>query len=226
MTDLRGAAEAVDSLFSGVQRDLVAWRELIAAAHGTDGLVTVAQTFAHAALTSPDTLYVGAGFVAAPGVIGTEVTFAWWLGPHDGGPLFEPTSTPTRLDLSTRGYVDYLRDVRNLEWYAVPAQTRRLHVTGPYIDHLCTCDLILTLTLPVTADGGLLGVVGVDVAAHRLERALGPHLLALAAPALVVSDSGHVVLSTDPALAAGDRLTTTATAVRCAEAPLRIARAA
>ena len=150
-------------------------------------------------------LLVGAGFIAAAGYRpGRPAHFAWWLGPLAGNPLLGTTLAPTRLDLAARVHTEYLRDFRGLEWYRVPEATGRAHVTGPYVDHLCTFDFIITLTLPVVVDGRMAGVIGADVSVSRLEQALLPVLLALDAPAALVNAVGRVVISTEATLAAGD----------------------
>lgn len=157
-------------------------------------------------LVEPDALLGGAGFIADGEIVrGRDVHFAWWLGPLDDNPVLGSTDAPTRLDLSTRGYTEYLRDFRALEWYRIPATTRHAHVTGPYVDHLCTCDYILTLTMPVHAPDGerMVGVVGADIAVRRLERELLPGFLAVDAPLALVNADGRVVLSTEPALQVG-----------------------
>ena len=151
-------------------------------------------------------MLVGAGFIADGEVVrGGGVHFAWWLGPLDDNPVLGSTTEPTRLDLSTRGYTEYLRDFRALEWYRIPATTRHAHVTGPYVDHLCTCDYILTLTMPVhdRDEERMVGVIGADVAVRRLERALLGAFLEVDAPLALVNEHGRVVLSTEPALQVG-----------------------
>ncbi len=149
-------------------------------------------------------MLVGAGFIADGAVVrGGGVHFAWWLGPLEDNPVLGSTDGPTRLDLSTRGYAEYLRDFRALEWYRIPATTRQAHVTGPYVDHLCTCDYILTLTMPVHARDGerMVGVVGADIAVRHLEGALLRKFLDVESPVVLVNEQGRVVACpTDPSL--------------------------
>ena len=151
-------ADAVAEVFRGVFDQLAAWREPIESlldagpdlrAAALDGAVA---ELVLPRLEEPEPMLVGAGFIADGAVVrGGGVHFAWWLGPLEDNPVLGSTDGPTRLDLSTRGYAEYLRDFRALEWYRIPATTRQAHVTGPYVDHLCTCDYILTLTMPVHA---------------------------------------------------------------------------
>jgi hypothetical protein len=138
------------------------------------------------------------------------------------------TTEPTRLDLTTRGYTEYLRDFRALEWYRIPATTRHAHVTGPYVDHLCTCDYILTMTMPVHAaidsDGGtrMVGVIGADVSVRRLENELLAAFLDVPTPLALVNDEGRVVLSTEPALQVGQLADPGGPGEPCPGAPLRV----
>ncbi|WP_223695078.1 cache domain-containing protein [Leifsonia poae] len=176
-------------------------------------------------LSEPDPLLIGAGFIAAPEFVrGRDVHFSWWLGPLEANPVFGATTEPTKLDLATRNHADYLRDFRSLEWYRVPESTHRTHVTGPYVDHLCACDYIITVTSPVEAGGTTLGVVGADIFVKRLEHELLPALLAIDGPVSLINGVGRVMMSTDPALAVGDVLYTNAVdIVACPGAPFALA---
>ena len=232
-------AAAVGEVFARVFDQLAAWRtpieELIARAT-IGGEVRPAELDQAVAelviprLVEPDALLVGAGFIADGEIVrGRDVHFAWWLGPLEANPVLGSTTEPTRLDLTTRGYTEYLRDFRALEWYAIPATTRHAHVTGPYVDHLCTCDYILTLTMPVHARGAgddgdarMVGVVGADVAVRGLERELLAAFLDVPEPLALVNEAGRVVLSTEPALQVGQLAAAWAHAEPCPGTPFRV----
>ncbi|GAA2452239.1 hypothetical protein [Agromyces soli] len=223
------AAAAVSRLFTGVFEQLAAWRAPIerAIAPGVKPLALdqLVSELVIPRLVEPDALLVGAGFIADGEIVhGRDVHFAWWLGPLDDNPVLGSTDGPTRLDLSTRGYTEYLRDFRALEWYRIPATTRHAHVTGPFVDHLCTCDYILTLTMPAHAADGerMVGVVGADVAVRRLERELLAGFLAVDAPLALVNADGRVVLSTEPSLQVGQLASSSAAALDCASTPFRV----
>ncbi|MBG6213975.1 MAG: hypothetical protein LH475_01155 [Cryobacterium sp.] len=209
MTD---CAAAVGAFFAGAFAELDGWRDDLA---GGDPTVRPAdldarvEGLARPALTDSSPLFVGAGFIAAPGYVrGRDIHFAWWLGPQGGNPLLGSSSSATRLDLATRAYADYVRNFRTLEWDQVPQSTNQTHVTGPYVDHLCTCEYIFTLTMPVRIgeDAPMVGVVGADVAVKRLEQVLLPLLLAADGPMLLLNDVGRIVVSTDPTRPVGDML--------------------
>lgn len=205
---LRSCAAAVGQLFEGVFEQLQHWRSNIeparagAAVNRLDALVSDLVT---PALAAPDSLLAGAGFISAQKAGGKQSThFAWWLGPVQDNPLFGTTLEPTRLDLAAREYADYLRNFEALEWFSVPRSTQQRHVTGPYVDHLCICDYILTLTVPVETPGaGTDGVVGADITVRRLEREVLPLLRSLRRPVALLNEANRVVVSTDPATSAG-----------------------
>jgi len=205
-----GCAAAVGDIVARIFRELDAWREAIAdrgPSVRVADLDSLVEGFVVPELTLPDPLLIGAGFIAAPRYVhGRDVHFAWWLGPVESNPLLGNTSVPTRLDLSARVYAEYLRDFRTLEWYQVPESTHQRHITGPYVDHLCTCDYILTLTMPVRVEDEMVGVVGADIYVKRLERELLPLFLALDEPVVLLSEVGRVVVSTEPTMLVGDIL--------------------
>ncbi|WP_420898369.1 cache domain-containing protein [Cryobacterium fucosi] len=219
-TTADSCAAEVGEIFARVFSTLDDWRDGIAAAvpDRADLDVLVESLVVPALLASADSpvadappatesLLIGAGFIAAPQYVnGRDAHFAWWLGPLASNPLLGNTSGASRLDLATRVHTEYLRDFRELEWYAVPEATNQTHVTGPYVDQLCTCDYIITLTMPVRLGERMIGVVGADVYVKRLEQVLLPHFLALPGPVVLVNQAGRVVISTEPTLPAGDIL--------------------
>lgn len=230
-------AAAVADVFTAVFDQLAAWRvpieQLIASSPDVRpaDLETAVADLVLPRLVEDDPLLVGAGFIADGEIVrGRDVHFAWWLGPLQANPVLGSTTEPTRLDLTTRGYTEYLRDFRALEWYRIPATTRDAHVTGPYVDHLCTCDYILTLTMPVHArddvaasgDARMVGVVGADVAVRRLERELLAAFLDVPEPLALVNEDGRVVVSTEPTLQVGQLAVAWQHAEPCAGTPFRV----
>jgi hypothetical protein len=148
-------------------------------------------------------LIVGAGFVAAPRFVpGAEWHLAWWLGAANTfGAL--PGNVTRRLAVISDPHADGFRDYTHLEWWRVPAATRRPHLTGPYVDYLCTDEYTLTLTVPVEKNGEVIGVLGADLYVADIERSVLPALHTLGSPASLVNRSGRVIASTDPHRAAG-----------------------
>jgi hypothetical protein len=202
MTDLtvsRDAAEAVlgelERFCASVFAPLHRMAEVVAAALPGDRRPRLAdlsalESLATAQLTRPDRLVVGSGLIAHPDLI-TDAPWhlAWWTAGADGriAPL-RVESDPAR---------DGFRDYTLLEWWAVPWRTGRRHITGPYVDYLCTDAYTLTFTVPVHGpDGSMAAVVGSDVYVARAERLLLPSLRAGGRPATVANTAGRVVVST------------------------------
>ena len=207
--------DAVTSTISGLFDRVDEWRTAILeleSSHPAPSKATVDAVIADlvvAPLSAPDATMIGAGFVARPGfVVDSHWHLSWWLGESNsfGVDRRSGSGTTRRLEADTNPASESFRDYTTLEWWRVPEQTGRRHITGPYVDYLCTDDYTLTLTTPVRAHGRLLGVVGVDIYVKHMESMLMPHLTAVGSPATVVNASGRVVVSTDPHRAAGSIL--------------------
>lgn len=186
-------AGTIDGIFAMID----GWRDLLEDRLRADASFTAArvdplvESFAVPAVTG-ETLLTGAGFVAAPGALSdAEWHLAWWLG--GTGPSRQLRRLATIDDPSH----DQFRDYTALEWWRVPATTGTRHLTGPYVDYVCTDDYTVTITTPVRIGGELVGVVGADALVDRLERALLPAMRSGATPVTLVNASGRVVTSTD-----------------------------
>ncbi|WP_330256960.1 cache domain-containing protein [Nocardia sp. NBC_00565] len=140
-------------------------------------------------------LIVGAGFVAAPGVlVDRQFELAWWKR-FDG----TPNRLIADLDPTSEKFFDYTR----MPWFTVPRDTGQRQITGPYVDFLCTDDYTLTFTLPVRRGGAFAGVVGADVQVRDVERVVMPHLRGLGGRAALINNQGRVIVSTNARQATG-----------------------
>lgn len=147
------------------------------------------------ALGGLDGLVVGAGFIAAPHVLADqELGFQWWTA----GPGGDPAQLIISLDPSSDRFLDYTRQ----SWFTVPRDTGRRHVTGPYVDYLCTDQYSLTFTMPVQP-ARFAGVVGSDVFVRDLEHLLLPQLSGVPGQAALVNAQGRVVASNSARQATG-----------------------
>ncbi|MEU0335164.1 hypothetical protein [Streptomyces sp. NPDC006193] len=141
-------------------------------------------------------LVSGAGFVAAPGLLtDVPVCLEWWQRGARGD------VRPLLLDLDPgrSAYCDYT----HWDWFALPRDTGRRAVAGPYVDYLCSDEYSLTLSEPVVVQGRFAGVAAADVYLRHFEAAVLPLLRRLARPARLVNARGRVAASTDPAHLAG-----------------------
>lgn len=147
-------------------------------------------------LEAEGTPLVGAGLVLAPDVLGEHWMEWWHRGP--GGVAAVRRLRPV-LDPAAENFYDYTL----LPWFAVPRRTGARHVTGPYVDWLCTEEYTLTFTVPLRRGGEFLGVVGADIVNSWLERRLLPLLHRLRRPAALVNAEGRIVVANHPALVTG-----------------------
>jgi hypothetical protein len=143
---------------------------------------------------------VGAGFVAASGVLrDAPYWLEWWTAA--GPPARRRTQ---RLVVQVDPSADDFRDYTALPWFRAPQRSGERHVTGPYVDYLCTDEYTLTFTAPVQHADRFLGVVGADVEVRWVEDQLSDLLRATGLPITVVNASGRVLTSTSGALTTGD----------------------
>lgn len=186
-------AATIDGIFAMID----GWRDLLESRWRADASLSalrvdpVVESFAVPAV-SGDTLLTGAGFVATPGaLIDAEWHLAWWLSGSGAG------RSVRRLATIDDPAHEQFRDYTALEWWRVPTATGTRHLTGPYVDYVCTDDYTVTITTPVRIGERIVGVVGADALVDRLERTLLPVMRTGATPATLVNASGRVVTSTD-----------------------------
>lgn len=152
-------------------------------------------------LEQPGTPLVGAGLVLDPGTAAGYGMEWWHRGRGGEGPVrrLEPVLDPDADD-----FYDYTV----LPWFAVPRDTGARHVTGPYVDTLCTTEYTLTFTVPLFGAGrSFAGVVGADIVVDWLERRLLPLLHRCERPAALVNAERRVVAANRPELVTGTVLT-------------------
>ena len=161
---------------------------------GGKRITTTMQPLAAALVQRGEWPVVGAGFVAADQAVADAAWhMAWWQG-----------ETMERLVLPALASASdaYMRR----EWFTKPMESGLPHVTGPYVDFLCTDEYTMTMTVPVAAAGRRVGVAGADVFVESLEPVLLPALKKLHPAAALVNHVGRVVVSADAQLAAGTLL--------------------
>lgn len=201
----------VSRVFDGVFERIGGWRAAVERrASNTDGKLTRAvidslvENLVIPEFSRDGSFTIGAGFVAAPGLISdAQWHLAWWLGDLNTFGMGSDAPHIRRLEAVEDPAAESFRDYTTLEWWRVPTSTGLRHITGPYVDYLCTDEYTLTLTEPVFLRGETIGVVGADLYVEDLERVLLPELRAVGSSVTLVNSAGRVVLSTDVHLATG-----------------------
>lgn len=195
---LEQSAAALGTFFRDVLEVLEDWKPQIEALFADSRLPpasgdmdAVVEPLATALLAQNDYPLAGGGFVAAHHAL-TDAPWhmAWWQGRSQE---FQMISSVESMGEA------YARR----EWFSVPVETGASHVTGPYVDFICTDEYTVTLTSPVSVAGRVVGVVGADVFVESLEEILLPRLRQLHPEASLVNRVGRVVVSADPQLPAG-----------------------
>ena len=137
---------------------------------------------------------VGAGFVVHPGWLADrDLYLAWWQG--DAQPLAE-RGVPIGHHV-----FDYTRH----EWFETPRATGVRHVTGPYVDYVCTDEYVLTATVPVHVDGRMAGVAGADTRLETFEQLMREPLRD-GGDVVLVNSHDRCVVATDPLLRSGQKI--------------------
>jgi len=140
-------------------------------------------------LGDADGLVTGTGFIAAPSELTDQTLWLqWWRG--------DESTDPTRLVVDLDPSSDRFCDYTDLPWFSVPWQSGRRHITGPYVDFLCSDEYALTFTVPVSPEERFVGVVGSDVYIRQFEPVMLPRLRALGGPAALVNAQGRIAVTT------------------------------
>lgn len=179
-----------ETLFADVDRMRVRMEDLFAAGPvDASAALEAVEPDARALLGRGTAL--GAGYVAGRDALADrQLYLAWWQG--DDQQLLGESEAPASGDP-----FDYTRR----EWFRVPHETGSRHVTGPYVDYVCTDEYVVTCTMPVRVGERMVGVVGADVLVETLESLLLPVLSA--AGATLVSHHGRAIVSADHRRAPG-----------------------
>lgn len=143
-------------------------------------------------------IVIGAGLVPRPGLLTDAMHhLSWWLGPRNRVGLHAgQTATNRQLELAEDPLARTFHDFTRQEWWREPQQTGRLHVTGPYVDYICSEEYSLTLTMPFVVDGSFAGVVGLDLFIRSIEQQLLPAMRSASRPTMLVNSSGRIICST------------------------------
>lgn len=201
--DARAVLAGVAAEFSVVFASLEPIRAQFADLAGAAGPVTRAgltalQPEISGLLDRHSRLVAGAGVIVVPDLLAdTRYWLEWWWSPCGA----EPGRLRVNLDPRSPDFFDYTV----ADWFAVPRDTVRPHVSGPSVDYACTSEYAITIALPVTAGGSFAGVAAADVLVSSLEERVLPRLRGLSPSCVLTTGQGRVVASASPDYAPGLR---------------------
>ncbi|MBS7663595.1 PDC sensor domain-containing protein [Pseudomonas lalucatii] len=139
----------------------------------------------------------GGGVIVEPGCLADrEMHLEWWYL-ADGG-----KTLPLRPNFDRRRENFY--DYTNMPWYARPRDSRNSSVEGPYVDLYGTNMYVLTFTMPIIVDDRFIGVAGLDLSLHNVEKMLIRSLMCLANEAVLISTEGRIIASNTANWMVGD----------------------
>lgn len=139
----------------------------------------------------------GGGVIVEPGCMADrEMHLEWWYL-ADGG-----KTLPLRPNFDRRRENFY--DYTNMPWYARPRDSSSSCVEGPYVDLYGTNMYVLTFTMPIIVEGRFIGVAGLDLSLHNVEKMLIRSLLGLTNEAVLISTEGRVIASNTANWMVGD----------------------
>lgn len=134
----------------------------------------------------------GAGVITAPDVLSdASLWLEWWWTSASAA----PERLRVNLDPDAPDFYDYT----TAAWYTGARESGEPQAFGPYVDHFCTGDYTITLSVPVLAGGRFVGVAAADVLVSSLERQIVPAL----GPRALLSADGRVIASASAGLPPG-----------------------
>lgn len=139
----------------------------------------------------------GGGVIVEPGCLADrEMHLEWWYL-ADGG-----KTLPLRpnFDRGRENFYDYT----NMPWYARPRDSHNSSVEGPYVDLYGTNMYVLTFTMPIFVNDRFIGVAGLDLSLHNVEKMLIRSLMCLANEAVLISTEGRIIASNTANWMVGD----------------------
>ena len=139
----------------------------------------------------------GGGVILEPGCLADrEMYLEWWYLADAGKTL------PLRpnFDLRRENFYDYTE----MPWFSRPRSTGASSVEGPYVDLYGTNMYVLTFTIPILVEGRFIGVAGLDLSLHNVERMLIRSLMRLEHEAVLIAADGRVIASNSANWMVGD----------------------
>jgi hypothetical protein len=149
-------------------------------------------------LIEQDDIFVGMGFVGAPGIIEHQDRYMMWLQ-RSGG---RTARLRLNFDASSIDVYDYLE----MDWFQLPAAGRERVAVGPYVDYAGSELYIVTASIPILTDDEFVGIAGADLLFAELERRFVKVLRTARSEAVLVNSERRVVAANSPDWVLGSRL--------------------
>ncbi len=129
----------------------------------------------------------GSGFITAPGVLSDrDLYLEWWIRNDDPVQFY-----PLRVDLDPDSANFY--NYETMAWFALPRDTGKSVVVGPYVDLNGVDMYILTFSQPVMHEGEFCGIVGADVPVYSFERWVLRPLMKLPNDTVLIGQEGRII---------------------------------
>lgn len=141
---------------------------------------------------------IGAGFIAAPGVVDLRDRYILWLYRRNGA-IRRLRLNFDRTDVNAYDYVE-------MDWYIQARDLNHTCLTGPYLDYAGSDALVLTITAPVISENTFLGVVAIDLMAQDFEDLITSHLCELPGEVVVTNNERTIVATNSTRWMPGERL--------------------
>jgi DNA-binding FadR family transcriptional regulator len=188
---LRRVGADLDDLFARLEDLGVRYAGVLADSARRDDLDDLRPAI-FAILADHGDLAAGAGVITAPEVLAdAPLWLEWWWT--------SPPAAPERLRVNLDPDAPDFYDYTTAPWYVLARDSGTPQAVGPYVDHFCTGDYTITLSVPVIAGGVFVGVAAADVLVSSLERQIVPAL----GPQALISADGRVIASASAELPSG-----------------------
>lgn len=139
----------------------------------------------------------GGGVILEPGSLSDQhMHLEWWYLADAGKTL------PLRPNFDRRRENFY--DYTAAPWFSRPRDSGNSSVEGPYVDLYGTNMYVLTFTMPIFVQDRFIGVAGLDLSLHNVERMLVRSLMRLEHEAVLISADGRVIASNTANWLVGD----------------------
>ena len=200
------AADRMSSLMAVYGRKLTVWsarlNELLSSTVlDKQSFEQTSLELVHPLLMNDKTV-IGAGIVPSQALLsGATWHSFWWTSKWVNGaeqPLIEP------LQISDNPQSASFYDVTSQEWWKSSQAAQTIHISGPYVDYICSNQFTLTLSTALLSDQNFNGVVGIDLSAALFEQQVEDILFRLDRPALLLGCSQRIIASTCEELLSGD----------------------